>query len=303
MDLDKTDERSYYADPALVAFGGVFYLYPTTDGMPDWAAEAFRVLSSHDLRRWTDHGEVLRLGRDVQWASRNAWAPAAAEKNGVYYLYFTADDNIGVATSTSPLGPFVDSGRPIVRRNAFTGRAIDPSIFVDDDGSAFLVWGNGVAHFARLHDDLLSIDEDSVASWQHDTFREAAHVHRRGSIYYLTWSENDTRDPSYRVRWAVGPSPTGPWEDRGVLLQQSPENGILATGHHSILRMPNTDDWWIAYHRFAVPNGDGFHREIVIDPLHHLPSGDLRPVRPSADSIVLAESAQRDVSAENVLDA
>lgn len=277
--------RRFYADPALVAFEGRYYLYPTTDGYADWSADAFRVLVSDDLRVWSDQGEVLRLGRDVSWASRNAWAPAAAEKDGVHYLYFTAEDSIGVASAPTPTGPFTDSGRPLVRGGDHPGRAIDPSVFTDDDGTRYLVWGNGVANIARLNPDMISIDTTSVISWEHPTFREAAHVHRRGGRYYLTWSENDTRDVDYRVRWASGPSPSGPWEERGVLLEQSPENGIRSTGHHSILRIPDTDEWVIAYHRFAIPHGDGFHREIVIDPLHHLPSGDLEPVTPSLHAI------------------
>lgn len=275
----------YYADPALAAFDGRYYLYPTTDGLPDWSADAFRVLESDDLRTWRERGEVLRLGRDVAWASRNAWAPAIVERDGTYYFYFTAEDSIGVASAPTPTGPFTDSGRPIVPGGSFPGRAIDPSVFVDDDGTAYLVWGNGVANVARLNPDMTSIDAGTVVSWEHPSFREAAHIHRRCDQYYLTWSENDTRDPDYRVRWATGASPSGPWEDRGILVEQSPEEGIFATGHHSILRIPGTDEWVIAYHRFAVPGGDGFRREIVIDPLHHLPSGDLEVVAPSADAI------------------
>ena len=281
----------FYADPALTEFGGRYYLYPTTDGSEDWSSTAFRVLSSPDLREWIDEGQILDLVSDVTWADRFAWAPAAAEKNGLYYFYFTAADNVGVAVSMSPVGPFIDSGGPIIARGAFPGRAIDPSVFTDDDGIRYLVWGNTVANVARLNADMVSIDESSVVSWSHPTFREAAHVHRRGDIYYLTWSENDTRDPSYRVRWARGGGPFGPWEDRGVLVEQRPDEGILATGHHSILRLPGTDDWVIAYHRFAVPDGDGFHREIVIDPLRHLPSGDLAPVTPGRSAILLTSDA------------
>ena len=94
-----------------------------------------------------------------------------------------------------------------------------------------------------------------------------------------------------RVRWAAGTSPIGPWEDRGVLLEQLPDEGILATGHHSILRLPGTDDWVIAYHRFAIPGGNGFHREIVIDPLQHLSDGDLEPVTPGRTAIRLTSTA------------
>lgn len=285
MAENATSEHPYFADPALVAFGGRYYLYPTTDGQSGWASDVFHVLESEDLEHWVDRGEILKLGRDVTWATRNAWAPAAVEKDGTYFFYFSADDNIGVAVASSPTGPFVDSGRPLIARDAYNGRAIDPSVFTDEDGASYLVWGNGVAHTARLNDDMISIDADSIVEWQHPTFREAAHIHRRGDVYYLTWSENDTRDPSYRVRWATAATPTGEWRERGVLLEQSPHDDVLATGHHSIIRVPGTDRWLIAYHRFAIPGGDGYHREIVIDPLVHLASGDLAPVRPRPDSI------------------
>lgn len=283
--LDAPDP--YYADPALVSFEGRLYLYPTTDGIPNWGSTAFRVLVSDDGTTWHDGGEVLRLGRDVSWADRNAWAPAAAQgPDGRFYLYFSADDNIGVAVADTPTGPFVDSGRPIVAAGRYPGRAIDPSVFTDTDGRSYLVWGNTVANFALLTPSMTEIVADTHVTWRHDSFREAAHVHRRGDIYYLTWSENDTRDPEYRVRWAMGPSPFGPWDVRGVLIEQAPELGVAGTGHHSILQMPGTDDWLIAYHRFAVPEGDGFHRELVVQPLHHLPHGGLQQVSPDATPVL-----------------
>ncbi|MEO7016247.1 MAG: family 43 glycosylhydrolase [Leifsonia sp.] len=291
MESNDTGEKRYFADPALVHFGDRFYLYPTTDGHEDWGSTSFRVLASNDLVSWEDRGEILRLGSDVSWAERHAWAPAAAERNGLYYFYFTASDNIGVAVATTPDGPFLDSGRPLIARGQFSGRAIDPAVFTDHDGTSYLIWGNSVAHFAKLNNDMVSFDEASVSSWTHPTFREAAHVHRHGDRYYLTWSENDTRDPEYRVRWAAGDSPSGPWEEKGVLLEQAPEDGILATGHHSILHVPGTDDWVIAYHRFAIPDGDGVHREIVIDSLEHLPSGDLRRVAPTLEPIRITKTA------------
>lgn len=277
----------YYADPALVFFRGRYYLYPTTDGIPGWGSTSFRVLVSDDLQAWQDLGEVLRLGRDVSWADRKAWAPAAAQgPDGRFYLYFSADDNIGVAVADHPVGPFVDSGRPLIAADAYPGRAIDPSIFTDADGRSYLVWGNTVANFAELAPSMTEIMPETHATWQHPSFREAAHVHRRGDLYYLTWSENDTREPEYRVRWAVGPSPFGPWDVRGVLVEQDSALGVAGTGHHSILQIPGTDDWLIAYHRFAVPGGDGFHRELVVQPLHHLPQGDLQQITPDAAPVV-----------------
>jgi len=272
----------YYADPALVVFGDRYYLYPTTDGRQDWSATSFRAFSSPDLIDWTDHGVVLELGRDVRWASAHAWAPAAAQKAGRYHLYFTADSgNIGVASADTPLGPFRDLGRPLIPDGRFEGRAIDPSVFTDRDGTSYLYWGNGVAHGVPLGDDMTSFDPSQVVSWTPTGFREAAHVHRHQDIYYLSWSVDDTRDENYHVRYATGEGPLGPWTDRGVLLAKDTGQGILATGHHSVLNVPGTDEWVIAYHRFAIPDGDGFHRELAFDRLIHTPDGSIDQVIPS----------------------
>jgi beta-xylosidase len=275
----------HYADPAVVTSDGRFYVYPTTDGLPDWGADAFRVLSSQDLVTWEDHGDVLRLGRDVVWADRRAWAPAAVVHGGKVYLYFTADENIGVAVADHPTGPFRDIGHPLIERGQFPGTTIDPSVFVDDDGTAYLYWGNGVLHGVRLADDLVSFDPTGVRSWEPPGFREAGWVHRRGDVYYLSWSENDTREEDYRVRYATGPSPFGPWTHRGVLLEKDLSRGIRGPGHHAIVRLPGQDDWLIAYHRFAVPDGDGIHRELVFDELRHRDDGRLEPVVHNAEPL------------------
>ncbi|PPF56469.1 beta-xylosidase [Clavibacter michiganensis] len=265
-----------YADPALVVYGDRYWLYPTTDGSEGWAATSFSVFSSHDLVEWQDHGLVLSLPDDVRWATDRAWAPAAAERDGRYYLYFTAGGgHIGVASADHPAGPFIDHGRPLVADGDFEGVAIDPSVFLDDDGTWYLLWGNGVAHLVPLGDDMMSFDRRQVISWIPTGFREAITVHRRDGLYYASWSENDTRDPEYRVRYATADALTGPWRDRGVLIEQDPDLGLLATGHHSITHIPDSDDWLVAYHRFALDNGTGYRREILFDRLEHAPDGSL----------------------------
>lgn len=286
--------EGYYADPHLTVFDGRFYLYPTTDGSDGWKADSFRAFSSSDLVRWTDHGVVFSLGEDTTWARHHAWAPAVAGRNGRYFLYYTAEqENIGVAVASSPTGPFEDLGAPLIAEGAYTGRAIDPSVFVDEDGAAYLYWGNGVAHVARLNEDMVSFDPNHVVSWVPTSFCEAAHVHRRGDVYYLSWSENDTRDEDYRVRYATSTGPRGPWTDRGILLEKAPERGIFATGHHSIVRVPDSDEWLIAYHRFAIPNGTGYRRELAIDPLVHDEDGLIHKVRPSREPVVRELAQQR----------
>jgi hypothetical protein len=123
-------------------------------------------------------------------------------------------------------------------------------------------------------------------------------VHKRNGVYYLSWSVDDTRDENYRVLYATGATPVGPWKDRGVLLEKVEHRGILGTGHHSIIRVPGTDDWVIAYHRFAIPNGDGFHREIAFDHLIHRANGLLEKVVPSCEPLRLPIVLQAEQGAD-----
>jgi beta-xylosidase len=289
MTVEKSEARSrvagYFADPALAIFDGRYYLYPTSDGFEDWGGSEFRVFSSSDLADWTDHGVILSLADDVPWASEHAWAPAIATRNGKYYFYFTAENNIGVAVADGPTGPFRDLGHPLVRDGQYSGLTIDPSVFIDADGTPYLIWGNTDAHLVRLGDDMVSFDPDEVATFNPTEFREAAWIHVRNGVYYLSWSVDDTRDPDYHLRYATGPGPFGPWTDRGILLRQVPERGILGTGHHSIVQLPGTDDWIIAYHRFAIPGGSGVRRELVFDRLVHNADGSLERVIPSYEPV------------------
>ncbi|MDF3146682.1 family 43 glycosylhydrolase [Streptomyces sp. T21Q-yed] len=274
------------ADPNIVRFGDTYYIYPTTDGFAGWSGTNFKAYSSKDLVHWQDHGVILDLGPDVSWADTRAWAPTTAEKNGKYYLYYSADTNIGVAVSDSPTGPFRDPlGKPLIARGAYTGQMIDPAVFTDDDGKQYLYWGNGRAYVVPLNDDMVSFDASKVTNITPSGFTEGTFIIKRKGTYYFTWSEGDTRDENYRVAYATGSSPTGPWTNRGVLLEKDLALGIKGPGHHSVVQVPNTDDWYIAYHRFAIPGGDGTHRETTIDKLEFDSNGLIKKVVPTLSSI------------------
>ncbi|WP_051807918.1 family 43 glycosylhydrolase [Actinoplanes subtropicus] len=273
-----------YADPNIVRFGDTYYIYATTDGFDGWSGTTFTVWSSTDLANWTKHGTILDLA-DVSWAHTNAWAPTAAYANGKYYFYFCAAGNIGVATSDSPLGPFTDSGKPLVDRKDFGGaQQIDPAVFTDDDGQNYLYWGNSTAYVAPLNADLTSLGARQTITGLTD-FREGLFMNKRKGVYYLTYSIDDTRSEDYRVGYATATSPYGPFTARGVILSKDRSLGILGTGHSSIIQVPGTDDWYIAYHRFAIPGGDGTHRETTIDRLSFDADGLIKPVVPTLESV------------------
>ncbi|SDN94760.1 Beta-xylosidase [Streptomyces sp. cf386] len=280
------------ADPDVHYLNGEYWIYPTTDGFQGWSGTRFKAYSSKDLVHWKDHGVILDLGPDVSWADKYAWAPAIAERDGKYYFYFCAEQQIGVAVADSPAGPFKDAlGKPLVAKGgSLKGQMIDPAVFTDDDGTSYLYWGNGHGYVVPFNDDMVSFDASKVRDITPDNFREGSFVIKRQGTYYFMWSEDDTRSENYHVAYATGPSPLGPWTKRGTILQKRPEYGILATGHHSVVNTPGTDDWYIVYHRFALngpgkPGGDGMHRETTVDRMTFAADGAIEAVVPTLEGI------------------
>ena len=266
------------ADPHIAVFGTTFCLYPTTD-MVGWNPTAFHGWTSKDLKHWKDEGVILDIPSEVKWATGQAWAPAIATKNGKYYFYFSANQNIGVAVSNHPMKSFKDPlGKPLVAKGQYPCQAIDPMVFVDDDGSAYLYFGQGKCMAVKMNDDMVSYDPQAVKAIEQEGYNEGAFVFKRKGTYYLSWSEHDTRDPRYSVAYATSKSPLGPFKkaDGGPILQQ--KGDIRAAGHHSILQVTGSDNWIVAYHRFLVPRVDGVLRETCISPLRFDKDGDILPV-------------------------
>jgi len=290
----------YYADPNVVAYGDTYYIYATTDGVAGWGGKDFYVWSSKDLVNWTRATTpFLTLdgaSGNVPWASGNAWAPTITEKDGKFYFYFSGHNaslnrkTIGVAVADNPEGPFIAQPTAMILNNesVTSGQAIDPAAFEDPvTGKYFLFWGNGSPVYAELADDMVSLVPGSIKSISGLTsFREGAFVVYRDGLYHMTYSIDDTGSANYRVGYATATSVTGPWTYRGVILEKDPSLGILATGHNSILNVPGTDDWYIVYHRFGVPGGDGTHRETTIDRLTFDPAtGLMQVVTPTLSAV------------------
>ncbi len=269
----------YYADPNIVVFGRTYYIYATTDGFPAWSGKQFFVWKSLDLVNWSrSKAPILTLNTtsgNVPWANGNAWAPTIISCKGIYYFYFSGNNTalnrktIGVASASSPDGPFTAESSPMIFNNETvrTPQAIDPDAFLDPKtGIYWLIWGSGKPLMAQLSENMLSIKQDTLRAIDGLVdFREGSFVVYRQGLYHFTYSINDTRSVDYRVGYATATEITGPWTYRGVILQKDVAQGVLGTGHNSVLNVPGTDDWYIAYHRFAIPNGNGTFRETCID--------------------------------------
>lgn len=280
----------FYADPDAAVFDGKIYIYPTTDGN-NWESTSFKTFSSTNMEQWTDEGVILDLN-DVPWTEgKYAWAPAICEYNGKYYFYYSGNKNIGVAVSDNPTGPFIDSGKPLVSKEDYDFQVIDPDVFVDDDGTPYLYFGNSKLMVARLNDDMVSFATEPVEITP-NCYSEATCVFKRNGIYYYTWSFDDTRSPNYHVRYGKGASPMQKPEGSDIILHRdfAEDKRIRCTGHHTILNIPGTDEWYIIYHRFSAEKyGDvddysseaGSHRELCIDRLYFDDEGNILPVKPT----------------------
>jgi hypothetical protein len=288
-----------YADPNIAVFGDTYYIYATSDGVPGWGGNTFYVWKSKNLVDWTRSAEpFLTLdgaNGNVPWATGNAWAPTIIEKDGKYYFYFSGHEPnanrkmIGVAVADSPEGPFTAQDLPMIRNDesVTSGQAIDPAAFHDPvSGKYYLFWGNGSPLYGELSDDMTSIVPGTIKRISGlPEFREGLFMNYRDGLYHLTYSIDDTGSPNYRVGYATSESVDGPWTYRGILLQKDTTQGILGPAHSSIINVPGTDEWYIAYHRFAIPGGDGTHRETTIDRIQIGSDGLFQTVVPTLTGV------------------
>jgi beta-xylosidase len=269
----------WYADPELHFFEGQYYIYPTYSAAYE-DQTFFEVWSSENLIDWTNKGRILDFA-DVPWSTnRAAWAPSITYKNGHYYFYFSAGDGagIGVAVSDSPTGPFRDAlGKPLIKEYHHGAQPIDAHAFIDDDGKAYLYYG-GWKHavVVELGEDMIStVGEFKEITPEH--YVEGPFMVKRNGEYYFMWSEGSWGDASYSVAYARSASPLGPFVRHGKVLESDPRVGNSA-GHHSVLQIPGTDDWIIAYHRRPINETARDHRVVCLERMFFDENGDILPV-------------------------
>jgi len=274
------------ADPNIVLFDDTFFIYPTTDGFDGWGSTSFSVFSSTNLVKWADRGIILDLTTGLGWASSRGWAPSIVRVGGTYYFYFSADAQLGVATSASPTGPFKDAlGKPLATTRQYGPQSIDPYAFIDDDGTPYLYFGSGSGGLlaAKLNRDMISFSGTpaNISPTGASGTLEGSAMFKRDGTYYLVWSEGDTRTATYKMAYARSQAPFGPFSRLATILQQDPSQGILGPGGGTVLGIPGRDEYYLVYHRFKIPGGDGTHRETCIDPIHFASDGTIIAVKPT----------------------
>lgn len=277
------------ADPHVILADGTAWLYATYG-----RGGRFYAFSSPDLLTWQRHGPVLTFA-PIDWIpeGKHAWAPAVAERKGTYYFYYSVGpkpSHIGAASGDSPLGPFTDSGRPLLSdHNNPKFEAIDPMVFEDPNSGRFYLYAGGSAgatlRVFELDTDMLSLKREMSVDTP-PRFTEGAFMHLRNSIYYLSYSHGSWRHASYSVHYATAGSPLGPWKYRGAILQS--DERYKGPGHHSFLYNPAADQWYIFYHRWEDVDGTGPYygsRRIAVERVRYKEDGRIQPVTMTKEGV------------------
>lgn len=280
--------EGWYADPEGIIYGDTYWIYPTYSH-PYEEQVHFDCFSSKDLVQWTKHEAILDTA-EVKWAKRAMWAPAVIEKDNKYYLFFGANDvhegeigGIGVAVADKPEGPYRDLlGKPLINEIVNGAQPIDQFVY-NDNGNYYMYYGGwGHCNMVRLNDDFTGLvpfeDGELYKEVTPENYVEGPFMFKKDGKYYFMWSEGGWTGPDYCVAYAIADSPFGPFERIGKILERDPQVGTGA-GHHSILHVPGTEDYYIVYHRHPLGDDDGNHRVTCIDRMTFDKNGRINPVK------------------------
>ena len=288
-------QTNYTADPAPMVYNGTLYLYADHDEdvtvnnfftMKDW-----RVYSTTDMVNWTDYGVQMSLST-FSWAASNAWAGQVVARNNKFYWYVpvtkkTGGNAIGVGVSNSPTGPFTDAlGVPLIANSE-----IDPTVFIDDNGQAYLYYGNPDLYYVKLNQDMISYTGGIVQvplttagfgtrtgnASRPTLFEEAPWLSKHNGLYYMSFAAACC---SEYIAYSTGPSATGPWTYRGVIM---PTQGTSFTNHQGIIDFGGNS--YFFYHNGALPGGGGYKRSIAVEKFNYNADGTIPTINMTTNGV------------------
>ena len=282
--------EGWYADPEGIIFDNIYWIYPTFSA--PYEEQVFMdAFSSADLVNWEKHNRIIDTFA-VKWAKKAMWAPAIVKKENRYFLFFAANDiqnneevgGIGIGVAEKPSGPFNDYlGKPLLDKFYNGAQPIDQFVFQDTNGQYYMIYG-GWRHcnIARLKNDFTGFlpfeDKTVFKEITPEGYVEGPFMFIRNGKYYFMWSEGGWTGPNYSVAYAIADSPFSPFKRIGKILEQDP--GVATgAGHHSVINIPGTDEFYIVYHRRPLNETDGNHRETCIDRMYFDENGWIKPVK------------------------
>ena len=282
-------QTAYTADPAPLVYNDKLYLYTSHDEddstwftMNDW-----KLYSTDDMVNWTEHPTPLSF-KTFEWARGDAWAAQCIERDGKFYMYVPVTDRkgesaIGVAVADSPYGPFYDPlGTPLVQADFGN---IDPTVFIDDDGQAYLYWGNPNCFYVKLNKDMISYEggihavpmtPESFGRREGNPkratlYEEAPWLYKRKGAYYLFYAGGPIPE---HLAYATSDSPEGPWKYGGTVMAK--EGGSF-TNHPGIVDFRGKT--YLFYHDASLPGGSGFTRSVCVREMDFGRDGKVNPVK------------------------
>ena len=294
----------FTADPAPMVHDGTVYLYTSHDEdetvdnfftMYDW-----HCYSSKDMVNWTDHGAVASL-KNFTWMDKKngAWAPQCIARNGKFYLYVPIHgEGISVLVSDSPTGPFSDPNGKRLVESDHIWQDIDPTVAIDDDGQAWLYWGNPQLWYVKLNEDMISYDrtigqngvvtvemtaeafgsKKGADGKQGTTYTEGPWFYKRNDLYYMVYAAEGI--PEY-ISYSTAPSAEGPWTYRGVIMERAPQ--LAFTNHAGIIDFGGNS--YLFYHDQDLSKGHGFKRSVSVEQFSYNDDGSIPLIKPTKEGV------------------
>lgn len=287
--------KGWYADPEGIIYNNEYWIFPTYSA-PYEEQILFDAFSSKDLVNWKKHPRILD-NSEVKWANKAMWAPSVIEKDGKYYFFFGANDvhegeigGIGVAVADKPEGPYKDLlGKPLINDIVNGAQPIDQFVFRDKDGQHYMFYGGwGHCNVVKLADDFKSLvpfeDGTIYKEVTPENYTEGPFMFIKDNKYYFMWSEGGWTGPDYKVAYAIADSPLGPFKRIGTVLQPDPKIAYGA-GHHSVIKIPKKDKYYMVYHRRPLDKKGANERETCIDEMKFDKNGLILPVQMTFDGV------------------
>ncbi|UPZ15134.1 glycoside hydrolase family 43 protein [Flavobacterium humidisoli] len=286
----------FTADPAPLVHKGILYLYTghdvaTTEDtnykMADW-----HVFSTTNMKDWKDHGAVLSPNT-FSWATGDAYAAQCIERDGKFYWFvstFHKKDEvsqggaaIGVAVSDSPTGPFKDAiGKALIINEMTTDMKygwddIDPTVFVDGDGQAYMFWGNGSCKWVKLKKNMIELD-GAITTFKPKNYIEGSWVYKRKGLYYLVYASEGTKPEM--IEYCTAKNIAGPWTYQGI-IQENVHNSF--TTHPGIIDYKGKS--YFFYHNGSLSTGGSYRRSICVDYMHYNKDGTIQKIIQTAEGV------------------
>lgn len=279
--------HKHTADPAIMVYNDTLWLFTGEDAGPNqkgYVMHNWCAFSTTDMVDWTEYPIPLK-GTDFPWSSKRAYAAHVTERKGKFYFYVSTNTSgIGVAVADRPEGPYQDVlGKPLLTKedcfaSTHSWACIDPAVFIDDDGQAWIFWGNRECYYAKLKENMIEIDgEIKQLKFDGFEFTEAPWIHKYNNKYYLTYA---TEFPE-KIAYAMADNIEGPYEYKGLLSEIA---GNSNTIHQAITEFKG--QWYFFYHNGGINTGGGsYSRSVCIDRLEYNSDGTIKRVLMTTEGV------------------